>query len=183
MQQDKIQEAAQQLAASSRKPANDGNRRGALVIIDQQPPVADNTTIMLYTVKTRAVDERQPTAYFSLGLTNVQVCNRLIAIQTGIDQQHIDDGTLTDDEWKMLDEKLPQLMQSPLYIDDTEAMPLADLQRKMADLAQDNGVNFMVIDHAQRVTADGLATADILTALQHTAEDLRVVAIAIVDKD
>nr|MCR4808536.1 DnaB-like helicase C-terminal domain-containing protein [Prevotella sp.] len=101
MEQNKIQEAARQLAERSKNPVGNKSegRKGCLVVIDGKPPVGDNTTLMLYTVKFRAVDEKKPTAYFSLEESNQQVVNRLIAIITGIDLQKITDGTLSEDEW------------------------------------------------------------------------------------
>ena len=96
----------------------------------------------------RAVDERKPTVYFSLHESNVQVVNRLIAIQTGIDHEKIVSGQLADDEWALLDQKLPALLDAPLYVDDTPMMTVAYLKEKLAGL-KDKGVDLAVIDHAQ----------------------------------
>jgi len=185
MQQDKIQKAAQQLAASCKKSSNASERRGALVVLDQKPPVGDNTTIMLYAAKLRATDEQKPTAYFSLGTPSIKVVNRLLAITTGISQEKIDSGQLDDKEWKQLDERLPQLTSAPLYIDDTPAMPIAELKQKLTDLLETAGVRLAIIDHAEQLTAKGQPadTAYITAHAKAIAEQLGITIITILDKD
>lgn len=186
MEQNKIQEVARQLAERSKNPADNKQsegRKGVFIVIDGKPPVADNTTLMLYTVKLRAVDEQKPTVYFSLEESNQQVCNRLIAIITGIDQQKINDGTLTDDEWLLMDEKLPMLIDAPLYIDDTPALSLANLKKRMKNLANQNGVRLAVVDHLQELTDDGQpANVHRIEAdLKSIAEELGITIIAVQD--
>ena len=172
---------AMKMAERKNQPAmTDGKRKGGLVIIDQKPPVADNTTLMLYTVKLRAVDEGQPTAYFSLGTPNVDVVNQLIAITTGIDHEKIVNGNLTDDEWALVDEKLPMLIDAPLYVDDTPEMTLAEVKGKMIDLIG-KGVKFVVIDHAQKLTTDNKDTDAILSDINESAKTLGYTVIAVVD--
>ena len=50
-----------------------GDRKGRLVVIDRKPPMADNTTLMLYVVKLTAIDEGRPTAFFSLGTQETEI--------------------------------------------------------------------------------------------------------------
>lgn len=185
-QNNKIQEAARQLAERSKNPVDNkqtSGRKGVLIVIDGKPPVADNTTLMLYTVKLRAVDEQKPTVYFSLEESNQQVCNLLIAIITGIDAQKISDGTLTNDEWLTVDEKLPVLIDAPLYIDDTPALSIANLKKRLTNLANQNGVRLAVVDHLQELTDDGQPANvhRIETDLKAIAEELGITIIAVQD--
>ena len=168
MEQNKIQEAARQLAERSKYPVRNKSegRKGCLVVIDGKPPVGDNTTLMLYTVKFRAVDEKKPTAYFSLEESNQQVVNRLIAIITGIDLQ-----------------KITMLIDAPLYIDDTPALSLANLKRRVTNLAKDNGVRLVVVNHLNELTDDGTPTNAhrIEANLKSIAEELGITIIAVQD--
>lgn len=168
---------AMKMAERMKQPAKeDGKRKGVLVIIDGKPPVGDNTTLMLYMVKLRSVDERKPTAYFSLVESNIQIVNRLIAIQTGIDHEKIVSGQLGDEDWKQVDEKLPQLMDAPLYVDDTECVTIDSLRDKLAGLATTNGVTLAVIDNVSQMTANAETVTDDLKAV---AEQLGIAIIAI----
>jgi replicative DNA helicase len=155
---------------------SDGSR-GRLVVIDSQPPVADNTTLMLYTVKLAAVDEGRPSAYFSLGTQNTEIVNILVSIITGIGLQKIQSGRLSDEEWALLGEKLPSLNDAPLYIDDTEGMTLDWLDGRLTDLATENNVTFAVIDHVRRLGGD----AETVPAIKAVAERLGITVIAVMD--
>lgn len=165
------QMVARQLGDRSKNPSQP--RRGALVETGREAPVPI-ITLMLYMVKMRAVDEGQPTAFFSPELSNLQVVNQLIAIQTGIDQQHIDEGTITDDEWRVIDEQVPLLMQAPLYVDDTPKLDPASLTDKIIALHRDHGVSLVVIDRFETVA---YAEANI----KRLAEQLGIVVMTIVD--
>ena len=186
MEQNKIQEAVRRLAERSRSHAGapaGGKKRGALVVIDQKPPVGDNTTLMLYTVKLRAVDECKPTVFFSPRLSNVQVVNRLISIITGIDPGTIQSGQLNDSEWKLIDEKVPQLLGAPLYVDDTPELTVDELRQKLAGLVKDSGVRMAVVDHMQDLT-DGGQPANVHrteACLKAIAEDLGITIFAVKD--
>lgn len=130
-------------------------KKGALIVIDSQPPVGDNTTIMLYMVELEAVRQQKPVAYFSPELSNVQVVNRLIAIHTGIDREKIESGMLSREEWDTLDRRIPQLMEAPLYVDDTPQPTVASLQEKVTALTKDHGVRLVIVNPVNLVDADG----------------------------
>lgn len=188
MEQNRIQEAIKQMTDPAKYPLRgkaDGLHQGHLVVLDTKPPLGDNTTIMLYGAKLRAVDEQKPTAYFSLGTPSDKVVNQLLAITTGISQEKIDSGQLDEEDWKLLGKRLPQLISAPLYIDSTPAMPIAELKQKLADLLENTGVKLAIIDHAQQLTAKGQPadTAYITAHAKAVAEQLGIVIITIVDKD
>lgn len=166
----------------------EGKKQGQLFIIDEQPPVGDNTTIMLHLVYEAAIKGRIPSAYFSPDLSNVQVVNRLIAINTGIDLQTITDGTLSEEDWKKLDEGLPKLLGAPLYVDDTPEIALSDLTKKITDLAKDKGVRLVVVNPVNEVVVDGLVFTDgptcrdyITAHLKALAENLGITIFAVED--
>ena len=154
-----------------------GDRKGRLVVIDRKPPMADNTTLMLYVVKLTAIDEGRPTAFFSLGTQETEIVGTMISIVTGIDRAKITGGLLTDKEWAVLDEKMPSLTDAPIYIDDTEGMTLSWLDGRLTDLATENGVTFAVIDHVRRLGGD----AETVAAIKAVAERLGITIIAVMD--
>ena len=155
----------------------EGRKNGALLVVDERPPVGDNTTVMLHVVNEAAVKGHVPAAYFSPGeLSNVQVVNRLIAINTGIDSQTINDGTLSREQWKKLDAELPKLMGAPLYVDDTPEIALSDLMKKITDLAKDKGVRLVVVNPLNQVVVDGLVFTDGLTCLDYITAQLKTLA-------
>ena len=180
---EKIKEAARRMAGRDKDQAAAGTeerKKGVLVVIEDKPPVADNTTLMLYMVKLRAVDERQPTVYFSLGESDVQVVDRLIAIVTGIDLEKIVEGRLSSDEWQLVDRKISVLVDAQIYIDDTPEMTLDSLRTKLEGLAG-KGVRLAVVDHARKVTAAGMDTDAVLDGIRTAAGELGITVFAVMD--
>lgn len=154
--------------------------KGILMTLAGEPPVGDNTTIMLHLVSQAALVQHTPAAYFSPGMTAVEVINRLIAVNTGIDYKDIAAGTLSDEDWKKLDAELPKLTGAPLYIDDTQEIPLSDLSEKIVDLAKSKGVQIVAVDPVSKVAVSVYeAKQDIVdyikASLKTLAEDLGII--------
>lgn len=160
--------------------------KGILLVIGNESPVADNTTIMLYMVRAAALRDNTPTAYFSPGMLNVAVVNRLISIATGIDRQSIEAGVMSAEQWVRFDEQLPLLMRAPLYIDDTPEIELDDLRKKVTNLAENRDVRFVVVNPVSLMTVcdqkfdDAQQHIDyITTSLKALAEELGVTIFAV----
>jgi replicative DNA helicase len=156
-------------------------RNGALVVIDEQPPVGDNTTNALYMISMQAIKQKTPVAYFTPTLSNVQVVNRLISMETGISLEKIEAGTLTEQEWQILDERMPLLTDAPLYIDDTQKTTFDELSDKIARLATDNGVRIVFINPVSQMDIYGMDFNDITSKLNTLAAGLGIVIFAIKD--
>jgi len=158
----------------------DTHKRGFLVTVGDKPPVGDNTTIMLYMVTLAALKEHTPTAYFSPILSNVGVVNRLISIITGIDRRVIETGTLSDEQWKLLDQRLPHLLGEPLYVDDTPEVSVNELTEKIHGVVMKHGVRLVVIDPVNAVSSEESFDTDqeriehVTGCMKTLAEDLGI---------
>jgi replicative DNA helicase len=161
-------------------------KKGVLMTIGDQPPVADNTTIMLYMAREVAVKEHTPMGYFSTCMGNVEVVNRLLAIITGIDREKFATGMLDESDWKALDERMPKVLEAPLFVDDTQMPVLAELLAKIKALVNDHGVSLIIVNTTANVVVDG-KTFDsdqahleyINAALKALAEELCITIIAV----
>ena len=169
---------------------DEGREHGVMFVIDERPPVGDNTAVMLHLLNEAAVKGNVPSAYFSPGeLSNILVVNRLIAINTGIGIQTINDCTLSRDEWEKLDAELPKLMGRPLYVDDTPEITLVSLKEKITGLAKEKGVRLVVVNpvdkiniHSDQESFDRQKRIDFITAdLKALAEDLGITIIAVAE--
>lgn len=168
--------AIQQMAENMNQTVLGKQKKGALLIIATQPPVGDNTTLMLYMVKMTAVDNNIPAAIFTPNMANTQTVNRLVAITTGIGYEKIAAGTLEMEDWKTLDENLPLIVNAPLYVDDTQVQTMAELQSKITDLVTAHGVRLVVIDHLDEICADGLVFDDERARLDYLSRSLKALA-------
>lgn len=126
-----------------------------LVIIAGRPAMG-KTSFALSLAKNISVDNKIPTAFFSLEMNNVQLVNRLISNVCEISGNKILNGQLNPDEWERLDKNLRKLTGAPLYIDDTPGLSVFELRTKARRLVREKGVKIIMIDYLQLMNANGM---------------------------
>ncbi|MCH4147523.1 MAG: replicative DNA helicase [Prevotella sp.] len=131
-----------------------GWQNSDLVIIAGRPAMG-KTSFALSIAKNIAINDRIPTAFFSLEMNNVQLVNRLISNTCEIPGNKILNGQLTPDEWERLDKNLSKLTGAPIYIDDTPALSVFELRTKARRLVREKGVKIIMIDYLQLMNASG----------------------------
>ncbi len=127
-----------------------------------------------------------PVALFSLEMSNVQLVNRLIANVCEIESGKIKSGQLAGYEWQQLDYKLKNLMDAPLYVDDTPSLSVFELRTKARRLVREHGVRIIIIDYLQLMNASGMAfgsrqeeVSTISRSLKGLAKELNIPIIAL----
>lgn len=126
-----------------------------LVIIAGRPAMG-KTSLALSIAKNIAVDYREPIAFFSLEMSNVQLVQRLMSNVCEIPGNKILNGQLTADEWERLDKNLRQLTGAPIYVDDTPGLSVFELRTKARRLVREKGVKVIMIDYLQLMNANGM---------------------------
>lgn len=125
-----------------------------LVIVAARPSMG-KTSFVLSMARNMAVEHKKPIALFSLEMSSLQLVNRLIVSETELGSDKIRNGTLEDYEWEQLDYKLTNLVDSPLYIDDTPAISIFELRAKCRRLKMRYDIEMVIIDYLQLMTAGG----------------------------
>ena len=93
---------------------------------------------------------------FFIGMSNVQLVNRLIVNVCEISGNKIKNGQLEHHEWKQLDHKINALYDAPIYIDDTPSLSVLELRTKARRLVREHGVKVIFIDYLQLMNASGM---------------------------
>jgi replicative DNA helicase len=83
-----------------------------------------------------------------------QVVQRLLSMETGIDQQRLRLGEIRDDEWDMLMRAAAELSETLLFIDDTPAMSAIELRTKARRLQAEHGLDLLIVDYLQLMRGD-----------------------------
>ena len=126
-----------------------------LVIIAGRPAMG-KTSFALSMAKNIAADLRVPMAFFSLEMSNVQLVNRLISNVCEIQGSKILNGQLRQDEWDRLDKRINNLLDAPLYIDDTPGLSVFELRTKARRLVREHDIKLIMIDYLQLMNANGM---------------------------
>ena len=135
-----------------------GWQNSDLIIIAARPAMG-KTAFVLSMAKNIAVDYRNPVALFSLEMSNVSVgepfdCECL----RDSEREKSKSGAVWQNyEWQQLDYKLKNLMDAPLYVDDTPSLSVFELRTKARRLVREHGVRIIIIDYLQLMNASGMA--------------------------
>lgn len=94
-------------------------------------------------------------AIFSLEMSNDQLVQRLLSMETGIDSHQLRLGTFDDELWPILLEAANLLAQTPIFIDDTPMASIADVRNKARRMAAEHGLDLILIDYLQLMSGLG----------------------------
>ena len=125
-----------------------------LVIIAARPGMG-KTALTLSMARNIAVEHDIPVAFFSLEMSSVQLITRLISSETGLSSEKLRTGNLAKHEWEQLNVKVKGLEKAPLFIDDTPSLSIFDLRAKARRLSSQHGIQLVIVDYLQLMTAGG----------------------------
>ncbi|MEM9363884.1 MAG: replicative DNA helicase [Bacteroidota bacterium] len=125
-----------------------------LIIVAARPGMG-KTALTLSMARNIAVNSDIPVAFFSLEMSSVQLITRLISSETGLSSEKLRTGQLEKHEWEQLNVKVKALEKAPLFIDDTPSLSIFDLRAKARRLASQHGIQLIIIDYLQLMTAGG----------------------------
>ena len=162
-----------------------GWQNSDLIIIAARPAMG-KTAFVLSMAKNITVDFHNPVALFSLEMSNVQLVNRLISNVCEIPSEKIKSGQLETYEWQQLDYKLKDLLDAPLYVDDTPSLSVFELRTKARRLVREHNVKLIIIDYLQLMNATGMSfgnrqeeVSTISRSLKGLAKELNIPIIAL----
>jgi len=162
-----------------------GWQNSDLVIIAGRPAMG-KTAFALSMAKNIAADQNIPMAFFSLEMSGEQLSNRLISNVCEIEGRKILSGQLDRTEWERFDKRINNLMEAPLYIDDTPGLSIFELKTKAHRMVRERGVRLIMIDYLQLMNANGMRfnsrqeeVAKISQSLKELAKDLNIPIIAL----
>ena len=132
-----------------------GWQKSDLVIIAGRPAMG-KTAFALSMAKNIATDLHKPIAFFSLEMSGVQLTNRLISNVCEISGKKILNGQLERDEWDRFDKRIVNLIDAPIFIDDTPGLSIFELRTKARRLVREHKIELIMIDYLQLMNANGM---------------------------
>ena len=156
-----------------------------LIILAARPSVGK--TAFALNVAAEAAKREYPVAIFSLEMPAIQLANRMMVSETGIDSKKFKGGVkLEGDDWQQIEEKVRSLSASPLYIDDTPSLPVMEFRSKVKKLVKQKGVRLVIVDYLQLMQGPAelrgmreQEVAAISRTLKATAKEFNVPIIAL----
>ncbi len=161
-----------------------GMQPADLILVAARPSMG-KTAFVLNIAQHVAFKLHQPVAIFSLEMSKEQLVNRLFALQSHVDAQHLRTGQLEDAEWEKLIESAGVIGSSPLIIDDTPGISIGELRSKCRKFKLEYNLSMIIIDYLQLMSGNARSESrqqeisDISRALKSIARELHVPVIAL----
>jgi len=125
-----------------------GFQNSDLVILAARPSVG-KTALALDMTRHAVTEEKKKVGFFSLEMSNLQLMDRLLAMQVGIGLWDLRMGKLTDESFSRLADAMGVLSEAQLYIDDTPGLNIMEMRTKARRLKAEHGVDMLFVDYLQ----------------------------------
>lgn len=152
-----------------------GWQKSDLIILAARPAMG-KTAFVLSMARNMSVIHKAPVAIFSLEMSSVQLVNRLIASETELGSEKLRTGKLEQYEWEQLNTKIKDLVEAPMYIDDTPALSVFELRSKARRLKQKYDIGCLIIDYLQLMTAGNIARGNREQEVSMISRQLKIIA-------
>jgi replicative DNA helicase len=128
--------------------------------------------------------DKKNVAFFSLEMSQSQLSNRLLAMQSGVGLWASRTGQLSDDEFAKLGEGIGILSELNIFIDDQPGQNIVELRTKARRLYLEQGIDAVFIDYLQLIhgnTKEGRVqeVSQISQELKNMARELKVPVVAL----
>ncbi|MGA8581794.1 MAG: replicative DNA helicase [Bryobacteraceae bacterium] len=132
-----------------------GMHRGDLLILAGRPSMG-KTALALNIAQYVALKLKQTVAIFSLEMSKESLLTRMLCAAARVDSQKFRAGYLNQEERRKLHHALTELVEAPLYIDDTVGVHLMDMHAKLRRLQMErHNIGLVIVDYLQLMTGRG----------------------------
>ncbi len=131
-----------------------GLHPGELVILAARPSMG-KTALALNMAQYVATRLKKTVAVFSLEMSQESLLTRLLCASARVDSRRFRVGYLQQDERNRLTKSLNELVQSPIYIDDTAGAHLMEMHAKLRRLKTQTDLDLVVVDYLQLMSGRG----------------------------
>ena len=159
-----------------------GVHGGELIIVGARPSMGKTSFVM--NIASYAARYGKSIAMFSLEMPKEQLAMRMLCGDARVNMQNVRSGTLSSKDWQRLSEALGPLSETKMFLDDSASLSPAQLRSRCRRLMSERGLDLIVIDYLQLMTADGrsenrqLEVSEISRKLKGIALELKVPVLA-----
>jgi replicative DNA helicase len=134
-----------------------GFQPGNLIIVAARPAMG-KSALVANIAENVAVKKKQPVAFFSLEMSEVELAQRFIACRARIPGDKLRKGQVAQKDWSQVVRACGELEDAPLWFDDSSDLGILDLRAKARRLhtqEQDKGgLGLVIVDYLQLMRSD-----------------------------
>jgi replicative DNA helicase len=164
----------------------DGLHPAEMIVIAARPSMG-KTSLAMNIVEHVAIEEKLPTAVFSLEMSAESLMLRMMCSLARVNLRSIRDGFMSEADFPKLLNAAGKLSNSKLFIDDTAGLSILQLRARARRLSQQHGIKLFVIDYLQLLHSTGRRSqenrqqeiSDISSGIKALAKELKVPVIVL----
>jgi len=124
-----------------------------------------------------------PSAVFSYEMGDTQLLQRLVSLESSVNNRYIMKGTLEDEELARVDTAIGKLEKTQLFVDECKDSSLRYLLNKIRQYVITKDVKFVLVDYLQLVKGSGHSreqeVALVARELKNIAKELNITIVAL----
>jgi replicative DNA helicase len=161
-----------------------GLHGGQMVVVAARPAVG-KSALALDFARSATIKHNLPTVLFSLEMGRNEITMRLLAAEAKVPMNLMRTGQLSDDDWGRLAKRMGEVVEAPLFIDDSPNMSLMEIRAKCRRLKQRHDLRMVIIDYLQlmsspkRVENRQQEVSEMSRSLKLLAKELEVPVVAL----
>jgi replicative DNA helicase len=162
-----------------------GLQKANLVVVGARPSMG-KTSFALGIIAHAATRAKVPTLLFSLEMSHLELTQRMLCSEAGVNASRMRTGQLHDADWRKISTAIGRLGEAPIFIDDNPRVTVMDIRAKARRMKAKEGLGLVVIDYLQLMTGHSgrsenrqVEVSEISRGLKVLARELEVPVIAL----
>jgi replicative DNA helicase len=144
-----------------------------------------NSTLALDLARAASVKAGLTSVIFSLEMSRNEITMRLLSAEARVPLQSMRTGLMNEDDWTRLARRMSEVVDAPMFIDDSPNMSMMEIRAKCRRLKQRHDLRLVIIDYlqlmtsAKRVENRQQEVSDLSRSLKLLAKELDVPVVAV----
>jgi len=161
-----------------------GFHAGQMIVIAARPAIG-KSTLALDLARAASLKHGLATVMFSLEMSRNEITMRLLSAEARVPLHAMRTGQMGEDDWTRLARRMSEVVDAPLFIDDSPNMSLMEIRAKCRRLKQRHSLRMVIVDYLQlmsssrRVENRQQEVSEMSRSLKLLAKELDVPVIAI----
>ena len=158
-----------------------GWQRSDMIVIAARPSMGK--TAFSVSMAVNMAKQGKNVLFFSLEMSKAQIVQRILSMETGVNQNSIRRG-LSTDEWSAVDSKVQTISNLNIIIDDEAAISVLDFKTKSRQYMKQYSIDIIMIDYLQLMVGDNKNNRNeevrtISSGIKAIAKELNIPVIAL----
>ena len=129
-----------------------GLHPGQMVVIAARPALG-KSTLALDLARAASVKAGLTSVIFSLEMSRNEITMRLLSAEARVPLHSMRTGQMSEDDWARLARRMSEVVDAPMFIDDSPNMSMMEIRAKCRRLKQRHDLRLVIIDYLQLMTS------------------------------